>query len=244
MSLAGIQFLWQTAQLPQADKWLEEVLRHPTWGKRASLWRLAAALAEHRDLPARALECLETALELEYAARPPVIDLQAVRRDYAELLGRYQDLADTVVTFRMKPPADFLSRVIRAADRWRALDREPGEACRAAARILQRLGKRDLSWDYLTTLVALSPHEAEPWVGLAQALRHRGDLELAERAYTAAFEAQPTNAQILCDRAQNLRQAGHNVEAMRLLQQIAEGRWQPRFQGLQAQARLQIQGGP
>jgi hypothetical protein len=33
-------------------------------------------------------------------------------------------------------------------------------------------------------------------------------------------------------------QAGQSVEATRLLRQIAEGRWQPRFQGLQAQARL------
>jgi hypothetical protein len=34
------------------------------------------------------------------------------------------------------------------------------------------------------------------------------------------------------------------VEAQRLLRQIADGRWQPRFQGLQAQARAQIQGSP
>jgi cytochrome c-type biogenesis protein CcmH/NrfG len=111
------------------------------------------------------------------------------------------------------------------------------------ARILQRLGERELGWDYLTTPVGLSPNEAAPWLSLAETLGQKGELDLADRAYAAAFEAEPTNAQILWDRAQNLRQAGQSVEATRLLRQIAEGRWQPRFQGLQAQARLQVQDG-
>ena len=67
-----------------------------------------------------------------------------------------------------------------------------------------------------------------------------GELEQADSAYKAAYETEPTNAQVLWDRAQNLRQAGKQVEAARLFRQIADGRWQPRFQGVQTQARLQI----
>jgi ferric-dicitrate binding protein FerR (iron transport regulator) len=239
MSLAAIQFLWQTAQLPQTDKLLQEVLAHKEWAQHAALWRLAAALAERRDQSARALECLEKALELEYAKLPEVIDLQAVRRDYGKLLGHYQSLADAMVTLKVQQPADFMARAVAAADRWRALDREPGAACQAVARILQRLGQPDLGWDYLTTPVGLRPNEAGPWVELAESLGHRGELQLADRAYAAAYEAEPTNAQILWDRAQNLRALGQSVEAGRLLRQIAEGRWQPRFQGVQALARIQ-----
>jgi len=66
-------------------------------------------------------------------------------------------------------------------------------------------------------------------------------LELADRAYLSAFETEPTNAQILWDRAQNLRQAGKTTAARTVLTQIAEGTWQPRFQGLQSQAKLQLQ---
>ncbi len=240
MSLAGLQFLWHTNQLPQADKLLQELLAHKEWGKHAALWRLAGKIAGKRDQTARALECLERALELEYAKLPEVIDLQAVRRDYGELLGHYQNLADAMVTLKVQPPADFLAKSVRAADRWRALDRDPASACQAVARILQRLGEPDLGWDYLTTPVGLRPNEAGPWVELAQALSHKGELTLADRAYAAAYESEPTNAQILWDRAQNLRQAGQNVEALRLMRQIAEGRWQPRFLGLQAQARSQV----
>src|SRR5205085_1262315 len=137
----------------------------------------------------------------------------------------------------------FLAKVVRAADRWRSLDPDPTPACQAAARILQRLGERDLGWDYLTTPVGLWPNEADPWVTLARALQARGDLDLADRAYAAAFEAEPTNAQILLDRAKALGQAGRSVEALRLLRQLAEGPWQPRFQELQAQARRIVQGG-
>src|SRR5262249_36573176 len=149
-----------------------------------------------------------------------------------------------MVTLKVPPPEGFRERAVRAADRWRALDREAGPPCQAAARILQRLGERDLGWDYLTTPVGLRPNEADPWVALAQGLGHQGALDLADRAYAAASEAEPTNAQILWDRAENLRQAGRNADALRLLRRIAEGRWQPRFQGLQAQARLRVQGGP
>ncbi|HYT93743.1 MAG TPA: hypothetical protein VEL76_33800, partial [Gemmataceae bacterium] len=203
----------------------------------------AADLATKRDMTARALECLEKALDAEYASLPEVVDLKTVRREYGQLLSHYQNLANAMVTLKVQPPRDFLTKAVRAADRWRALDRDASEACQVVARILQRLGERDLGWDYLTTPVALRPNEAAPWTELAQTLRHKGDLELADRAYTAAFEAEPTNAQILWDRAQNLRQVGRTNEAARLFRQIAEGQWQPRFQGVQAQARLQLAGG-
>jgi hypothetical protein len=69
----------------------------------------------------------------------------------------------------------------------------------------------------------------------------KGNLDLADRAYTAAFEAEPTNAQLLWDRAQNLNQSGKTVAAQRLFRRLAEGKWQPRFQWLQTQARWQMQ---
>jgi Flp pilus assembly protein TadD len=74
-------------------------------------------------------------------------------------------------------------------------------------------------------------------VGLAEALRQEGAFRLADRAYGRAFEVEPTNAQILWDRAMNLEQAGQTAEARPLLRQVADGAWQPRFMGLQNQAR-------
>ena len=147
-----------------------------------------------------------------------------------------------MVTLKLAPPPDFLSRVVRAADRWRAVDSKPGDACSKAARILRRLDQRELAWDYMTTPVALQPNESGPWIELASTLATRGELDLADRAYRAASDSEPTDPQILWDRAQNLRQLGKQQEATALVRRIAEGAWQPRFSGLQAQARHLLKG--
>jgi thioredoxin-like negative regulator of GroEL len=96
-------------------------------------------------------------------------------------------------------------------------------------------------WDYLTTPVALHPNQAEPWVDLGHTLARQGEWQLADRAFAAAFEAEPTNAQLLWDRARNLTQAGQAREAEKLYRRLAEGNWQPRFAGLRDQARWQLQ---
>ena len=101
------------------------------------------------------------------------------------------------------------------------------------------LGERELAFDYLTTPVGLRPGSSGPWLGLAGALRRQGELKQADEAFASAFAAEPTNAQILWDRAQNLRQAGNAVESKKLLRQLADSTWQPRFQTLAAQARWQ-----
>jgi tetratricopeptide (TPR) repeat protein len=243
MTLAALDFLQETGQFVQAERMLQKLLDKPKWAKRAGLWRLGVQLAESRDHKGRALECLEQALEAEYRNLPAVLDLKSIQKDYGKLLEHYQNLADAMVTLKMKPPAGFVAKVVRAADRWRALDRSATQPCQLAARVLKTLGEQDLSWDYLTTPIALRPNEAEPLVELAQTLTKQGDLALADRAYASAFEAEPTNAQILWDRADNLRQAGHTVAARKLFRQLAEGKWQPRFEALKEQARWQLKGG-
>jgi hypothetical protein len=254
MLLAGIDFFRETGQWVEADRILEGLLKEDKLTQRPGLWRLALDLAEKRDRNARALECLEKALDREYAqlgevskdpqgskTRPGawVLDLEKVRGDYGKLLGQYQTLADAMVTLKIQPPPGFLAKVVRTADRWRAIDPEGTKACQAAAGILQRLGVGEMAWDYLTTPIALKPAESDPWRGLAGTLQRQGELSLADRAYRAAFETEPTNAQILWDRAQNLKRLGKTVEARTLFRQIADGTWQPRFQGLQTQARLE-----
>jgi tetratricopeptide (TPR) repeat protein len=265
MRVAGLAFFMETGQWAEGDQLLEKLLAdHPETAKwrdgetaaemrgfadspsrrfaLSGLWRLGGQIAEHRDMKARELECLEQALEAEYQEQPEVVNLKAVREDYEKLLDAYQQLAVAMVTLKIQPPADFRAKVIRTADRWRALDSDATTACESAARILQTLGDRDLVWDYLTTPVALHPAEAEPWRDLAQTLSRKGDLELADRAYQAAFEAEPTNAQILWDRARNLRQAGKTIEAQKIYRQLADGKWSPQFQWVQAQARRQVEG--
>jgi hypothetical protein len=237
LGLAAVEFFQESAQLPQADELLHKLLVDNKLARRPDLWRLAAEMAQKRDMPGRSLEYLARALDTEYAHLPAVIDLRTVRDEYGKLLQHYQALAEAMGTLKVAPPADFRAKVVRTADRWRSLDSGAAEPCQVTARILRTLGDRDLGWDYLTTPVGLKPNEAGPWAELAQGLRRTGDLELADRAYRAACAAEPTNADYLWDRAQNLRQAGRQPEARQVLRELADGRWQPRFQPTQARAR-------
>jgi tetratricopeptide (TPR) repeat protein len=163
-----------------------------------------------------------------------------VRNDYGRLLGYYQQVVSAMAFVEVKPPEELVGKIVRATDRWRSLDVDPTQACQAAARLLKQLGRTDLAWDYLTTPVALHPQDAQAHVNLAQVLQGEGEYDLADRAYATAFDAEPTNAQILWDRAHMLQTAGKTAEARKVYRRLAEGQWQPRFQWLQQNARAQL----
>jgi ferric-dicitrate binding protein FerR (iron transport regulator) len=240
VTLAAIDVLLETEQPGRADKLVQSLLADPQLAKVPSFWRLGKRIAEACQQTTRAFQYLEKALDLEYRSLPEVVNLEEVRKDYSALLDHYQRMVNAMHTLQVTPPPDFGVKVVRAADRWRSLDRDSTAACHAAGKILQSLGTRDQAWEYLTTPIGLQPNEAAPWLSLAQAQHGARHFELADRAYAAAFEAEPTNAQILWDRARNLQQAGQLAEAQKLYRQLAQGQWQPRFSGLQAQARWQI----
>ena len=85
--------------------------------------------------------------------------------------------------------------------------------------------------------MATKPNEAAPWSNLARTLKQQGELDLAQRAYASAFDAERSNAQILWDRARLLQQLGRDEQARKLYRQIAEGTWPRQFNGVRAQAR-------
>jgi ferric-dicitrate binding protein FerR (iron transport regulator) len=242
VTLTAINYLRNTGRYTRADLLLQPVLEDKRYASAAPLWRLGAELADQRGLNQESMKRLGRALDLEYQHLPEVINLQPIRKDYGKLLNHYQELANAAVALKVEPPADLVSRTIRAADRWRALDRDSDSPCDKAAAILKTLGQHDLAWEYLTTPLGQKPNESDLWLSLARTLSREGQLDLADRAYAAAFEAEPTNAQILWDRADNLRQTGKTEEARRLMRQIADTNWQPRFQSIRAQARWQLEG--
>jgi predicted Zn-dependent protease len=236
-TLAAIEYLWHSGQHARADKLLEPLLEDEKYKEYSELWRIAGAIAQQRGMLARSLACQEKAIDLDYQQLPEVVDLQWVRSDYGNLMAQYQRLADAVATLEKEPPKELLARTIRAADRWRAIDPDDTQACHYAAAVLRRLGAVELAWDYLTTPLADKPNEAAPWQSMAQQLKQQGDFDLADKAYATAYELETTNAQLLWERAQLLQQTQKHEEARKLYRQIADGKWQPRFQWIQQQAR-------
>jgi tetratricopeptide (TPR) repeat protein len=241
ITLAGIEYYWQSGQQAKADEVLQALLKTDKGSANASLWRLASAVATKQRKLGRAVACLDKALEIDYRHLPKLINLQVVRADYSQLLGAYQQVAHAHSMLDTPIDKEFVTKVVRAADRWRALDSGGTTmACQTAARILKYVGANELAWDYMTTPCALHPNESAPHLSLAQALRQDGDIDMASRAYAMAFEAESTNPQILMEQAQMLQQAGRHAEAMNVYRTVADGNWQPRFQWVKQQARWQL----
>jgi tetratricopeptide (TPR) repeat protein len=193
-------------------------------------------------MPQRILECLERLLAQELEGAPEVVDLRTVRSEHGGLMERYEEQARAIQSLGLALPGDFHAKVVRAADRWRAIDPDNDEPCCVAGRIFQTIGSRAEAWDYLTTPVGRRPNEPGPWADLAASLARQGSLDLAENAYADACESDPTNAELLWARARNLTQSGRFEGATKLYRRIAAGPWPPKYRGLQEQARLRLAG--
>jgi tetratricopeptide (TPR) repeat protein len=235
---ASAVYFMKSKQLTRAEAALQPLLDEAPFKHWPAFWRWAEAIASERQQAGRGVQCLEKALDLEFRGGSPIVDLAAVRGDYGRLLMQYSNAIEGLAVVGQAPSSEFLVKVVRTADRWRSLDTDPTAACQLAARILQKCGQPDMGWDYLTTPLGQRPNEAAPWLALAKTLQGDSQLDLADKAYAQAYDAEPTNAQILWDRAQNLEQMGKRAEAKGVYQALVAGTWQPRFQGLQDQARM------
>jgi tetratricopeptide (TPR) repeat protein len=240
-ALAGIEYLIQTAQNARADQLLQSLLARKSLATNAALWRLGAMIATQQGLPSRQRAYLERMVELEFRRLPDDMDWDAVRHDLGLLMGHYQQMAKAMSTLETKPPADFLVKVVRAADFWRSLDPEDGNISVTAAWICETLGDHELAWEYLTTALARQLPDARSLSDLAVGFQAAGARNLADRAYEVDFEADPTNPLSLWLRAENLQQMGQHETARRLLQQIVDGVW-PGWESIQRQAREQVEG--
>ena len=244
-TLAAIEYLWSINSIEYADRLVSELLRMPKLQQQPMLYKLASKIAARRGQTLRQFEYLENALDLEFAHMPAVYNVEPVRTNYQSLLNHYEWLADAARNLNVAPPDDLLARTVHAADRWRSLDPETSNHCNLAAKILRKIGGREaelLAWDFLTTPLALKPNSSDPWLTLAQSAIEEGDLDLADRCYEAAFAAEPTNAQILWDRAKLLERRSEIGRSRELMTQLAKSDWQPRFEGLKTQARQTLEG--
>ncbi|HLW66258.1 MAG TPA: hypothetical protein VKS79_13175, partial [Gemmataceae bacterium] len=237
VTLSAVLLWQQLGQWAPAQEWLDELLGDPQLAKQAGLWRLGADLAGVRNQPARQRECLERALDLEFAHLPETVDVQQLREDYGALLRGFGQIINDYWQKDTPMPANLAARIVKAADRWRSIDPEANDACMQASDLLSDLNEPKLAWQYLTSVVALHPNEATPYRQMAQHLAERNDWRLAEKAYAAAFAAEPTDAQLLYDRAMALEKGGRRGEAAALMKQVADGQWQPRFDNVKWQAR-------
>lgn len=205
-----------------------------------AFWRYAASVADSLGKKQAALRHLERAVQLEFDKRPEVVNIQRVRADYADLFRRFEEIIDASSTLEVDLPKDLFARIIRSADQWRALEDDPTTCCQTAARLLTKLNRTALAWSYLTTPLAGRSGESKPWQQLAEQLAAQKQIDLADTAWTTAFEFEQTNPEILYGHAMMLRNNGRAAESRMLLKRIVDSNWQPRFNRTQNKARTQL----
>ena len=206
-------------------------------GADARLWRYASHVADDLGHKATALRRLEHAIQLEFDSRPDVIDVEKLRAEYTGLMARFESMIDAATTLEADISDDMFARIVRTADQWRSLEDDPTQCCHITARILSKLNRRDLAWGYLTTPLAGHSGESAPWLALARNLTSGKQVELANVAWSKAFEFEQTNPEILLGHAKMLAANGRISASRRLLKQIVDSSWQPRFGRVQQEAR-------
>lgn len=227
-----LEYLVETRQTAAARKHLEAMAKEPVFAKNPDFWRAAAQMAFEASDIAGEIEARERALDAAFAGSFEGADISDMSEDCVSLLKAYTSMIKLAPALKATPPPELAVKVRRTADRWRSVAPSSEAACEISAEAFRALGDRDLAWDYLTTPLANEPNDASSWERLAKNQIAAGDRESADAAFAAAFQVEPTNPQLLWDRAENLRRLGRIAAADTLLRQIAAGAWQPRFQGL------------
>ena len=240
VSLEAMRYYSNAGQPNRAEAIIASLLADKKNTANPWLWRIGAVTAASNGNAALSLRCLEKAMDLEYAEMGELVNLQAVREDYTQLLSAYGQIAKAVSYLEGEPSRELAGRIIRAADRWRSMDSDDTQACNLAAYALRSLGAKDAAWDYMTTPLADKPNEASSWAGVARELRGQGELELAARAFATAFAAESTDAQLLWEQAQVLQQAGKTAQARDVYRKLAAGTWHFRFDWVKGQAIQQV----
>ena len=237
LGVFAIEYLRHTQDWKRADSFVTRIPITSAPAKTAQFWRTAADIATELKRHDESQRRLELALDIEFAHLPPDISLQPLRADYVALLDRFEGLLKVVDLKNSDVVRDLVSRIVKAGDRWRSLDPATSDACFRTARLLHQLGEKELAWSYWTTPLADQPRSAEQWKSLAIEMNNKDFVDRSHTAYTTAFECEPTNPEILWHHAATLKARGRQAEGAALLKQIADGQWQPRFSGIQQQAK-------
>ncbi len=210
-TLACVAYLWQTDQRHRADRMLTGLLADERYRGMPILWRLASEFAQRQNLPRRAAQCLDRALEIEFAQLPDEIDPSAIESDYAKLLTFFDWAAADGLRSDPQAQASEISQIVAAADRWRKLDPESQVVYCLAGRTLARCGALDLAWDYVVSPLAKEGTSID-WMQEGDEYRKKGQPELAVRAYDLAAVADPANGELCWKRALALAEAGRHAE--------------------------------
>jgi ferric-dicitrate binding protein FerR (iron transport regulator)/tetratricopeptide (TPR) repeat protein len=185
----------------------------------------ASHAAEQQGRLVEAADTLERALDRALAGQGLTLD--ELRTGFARLFELRARQARPLAGAPANGEA--LAQALAVADRWRTEDPDNAEIDRVCAELLWSLDRDADAWRQLSSVIDRHPQEGEALAWLASALEHAGELERADQVWMRAIRVEPTDPIHRLRRAQNLLTREQDEEAAKLLKEIREGEWQPRF---------------
>lgn len=202
-------------------------------GRQGSLQtELIASTRTHGRMPYLLAPTLEN-VAAEVAAGRPVLVLQNLllrslpQWHYAVVVGYDREKEQVILrsgtTQRLVMSTRKFQKTWGLGNRWALLPLKPGDApaqpdldrYMAAAAGLEATGRVDAATASYTRAQSLWPQAALPWLGLANLAYARGDFPVAENAYAAAIERDPTNVAARNNLAETLARRGCVKDAKR-----------------------------
>jgi ferric-dicitrate binding protein FerR (iron transport regulator)/tetratricopeptide (TPR) repeat protein len=193
----------------------------------------ASHAAEQQGRLTEAADTLDRALDRSLAGAGLTLD--ELRTGFARLFELRARQARPLAGVTASGEA--LTKAMAVADRWRIEDPDNAEIDRLCAALLWSLDRDADAWRQLSSVIDRHPQEGEALAWLATALERSGELERADEVWMRAIRVEPTDPMHRLRRAQNLLTRELDDEAAKLLKEIREGEWQPRFSFVVHQAK-------
>lgn len=241
---AVLEYAKEAAKWDLAEACIQRVLADAKLRLDPRQWRDAANIAHNLRNYSEWIQRLDHASELEFAALPKTVNLEEFRNSYRLLFDQLAQRADQLADAATDDRSAFARVVQRAAGRWRDTDVDDTDACHRTAKILTKLGFADAAWNYWTSPLAETPDQSPVWVTFAAAMNEERRFNVADRAWSTAFDCESTNPELLLKHAQFLRTIGQQQRAHDLLTRITTSPWQSRFDPIKTQAQSMLTEGP
>ena len=223
-------FLTKRERHAEAERCFQTLLSQAELAADASLWRHASTNAKALGDLDEAARRLEHALQLEFDLLPEQINVEQFRTHYNSAFDLLAEAVSQAQGDESPMPGDLAGRIRELGDRWRSIDPDATQPCFRTARLLSDMGLPFDAWDYWTSPLASVPNNSGAWSSLANELGSRQQIDRASMAWDEAFTWESTNPDYLLNHAKLLRENDRIDRARSLLRQVAEGKWQPRFQ--------------
>ncbi|MEI8378478.1 MAG: VIT domain-containing protein [Planctomycetota bacterium] len=236
LNIFALQYAKEANDWKLAEECVQRALADRELAKVSKLWRGAAEIARRREKFVEWIEFLDKAYQMEFADLPKAVNLEAFRQDYGKLFEQFELRTAQLMDAANQEKLAFAIILQKAAARWREIDVNDTDVCFRTARMLTKLGLPTAAWNYWTTPLAETPDQSAAWQVFASAMVGEERFLAADRAWSTAFECEPTNPELLIQHAQFLQTIKQESRARELLNRIVSESWQPRFDATKQRA--------